>query len=181
MRRWGIRWVVFVVAGMLATAASAVVGLRGLAELWRVDELDGHAPAPVLDPGEQGPLLGLHDRQFVRLHYRSQGCFHSIDRIFTFGRGHDGQMQVEVRRMTEPLERDAVQRRLLTEAEVAALDRELLIAQRLRGGECTTRREYELVFSEPGFQFVYSPFANAACRDPELPAGGITLDALATR
>jgi hypothetical protein len=64
-------------------------------------------PAPVLDLAEKGPLLGLHDRQFVRLHYRSQGCFHSIDRIFTFGRGHDGQMQVEVRRMTEPLERDA--------------------------------------------------------------------------
>jgi hypothetical protein len=179
MPRLGTRSIVLVVMGMLATAASAAIGLRALMVLFQpVDELDGAVPRPLLDPGAKGPLLGLAPGQRAQVRYRSRGCFHSIDRNLSFARDDDGWMHVEVTGI-QPWDREDLHERVLTESQVLALDQELLFAQELHGGNCTTREEYEVSVFEGARRLSHVQFANEACLAPDRPAGGVTLWTLA--
>jgi len=177
-RRTRTGWIVLVVLGTLATVGSAVFGLLLLRMyLLQAEELDGRAPPPVLAPGEKGPLLRLGPGQSAQVYYRSQGCFHWIYRVLTFARDDHG-MNVDIHG-TEPWERQAIDQRALTEAEVVALDRELLYAEKARGGGCTTRHEYNLIVFEGDRAISHTVLVDDTCGNPAFTGEGLTFDALA--
>jgi hypothetical protein len=79
----------------------------------------------------------------------------------------------------QPSDREAPHERVLTQAQVLALDRELLFAQKLHGGNCTTRDEYEVTVFEGARRLSHAQFANEACLTPDGPEGVLTLWTLA--
>jgi hypothetical protein len=87
-------------------------------------------------------------------------------------------MRVRVRG-AQPWQED-IHERLLTEAEVLAVDRDLLFAQQLHGGRCTTHMAHDVMVFAGARQVSHSHFENALCHLPGRPTGGLTVHALAS-
>jgi len=174
--------VALVLVGILATAAFAAFGLRALTRwLLQADELDGRGGSGVrsllLAPLGRGPLQRLADGQRAIVHYRSQGCFHSIDAVLTFVKDPGGRMSVGIVD-GRPERSEAPYRRLLTEAEVRSIDRQLVYSQYARGDGCTTREEFEVVIRGALGEVSRSHFVDESCDGLALGPGGVSLWAL---
>src|SRR5688500_7878678 len=93
--------VALALVGILATAAFAAFGLTALTRwLLQADELDGRGGSAIrhllLTPLGRGPLVRLAGGQWATVHFRSQGCFPSIDAGLTFVKDRHGRMSVDV-------------------------------------------------------------------------------------
>jgi hypothetical protein len=113
-------------------------------------------------------LASLKTGQVAEVHYRRLGCFSSVDRIFAFARGDDGNMSVTIA-AAQDRKRGALpaRQRQLLDDETQDVDQELEHARTTRETECTTRKEFDLVIRDGAREVRTVHLADASCSGPE--------------
>jgi hypothetical protein len=160
----------------LVLAMALIVPLHGL----MADQLElkpEDRPVPSVNA-----LANLLPGQEARIEYESHGCFHSVDRVFTFRRTTSG-VEVDIGANPAQEEADDGQRTLsLSADDIVGLDQELDYHRApVPGIRCTTSNQFDLVVRERGRDLSKDHFVDTSCSQPPRGRQGTTLWALSER